>query len=85
MATSGIDRKLKIWDLRMYKEVQSCGIGVGAGALSFSQRGLLAAGLGNIVEVGNAIISLKNFEENYSRSSICMGLNLCTCFSKYAK
>ena len=57
MATSGIDRKLKIWDLRMYKEVQCCGIGIGAGSLSFSQRGLPAAGLGNIVEVSNTLCS----------------------------
>lgn len=51
MATSGLDRKLKIWDLRTYKMLHSYGLSVGAGQLSFSQRGLLAAGLTNVVEV----------------------------------
>ncbi|CAH1787344.1 unnamed protein product [Owenia fusiformis] len=51
MATSGVDRKLKIWDLRMYKSVHEYRIGGGAGQLSFSQRGLLAAGIGSVVEV----------------------------------
>lgn len=51
MATSGIDRKLKIWDLRNYKMLQSYKIGMGANYLSFSQTDLLAAGKGNVVEV----------------------------------
>ena len=51
MATSGVDRKLKVWDLRMYKELHSYKVSAGAGHLSFSQRGLLAASMGNIVEV----------------------------------
>ena len=52
MATSGVDRKLKIWDLRQYQELNSVKIGHGASSLSFSQNGLLAAGLNEIVEVG---------------------------------
>ena len=51
MATSGIDRTLKIWDLRTYKTLQSYRLGAGAGHLAFSQTGLLAAGVGNIVQV----------------------------------
>ncbi len=51
MATSGVDRKLKIWDLRTYKELRCYKLGAGPGHLSFSQRGLLAAGIGNVVEV----------------------------------
>lgn len=51
MATSGLDRKLKIWDLRTYKMLHSYGLSMGASELSFSQRGLLAAGLNNIVEI----------------------------------
>lgn len=51
MATSGIDRTLKIWDLRTYKMLQSYKLPSGAGQLAFSQRGLLASSLGNIVQV----------------------------------
>ena len=51
MATSGVDRKIKIWDLRTYRELYSYRVGAGPGQLTFSQRGLLAAGMGNFVEV----------------------------------
>ena len=51
MATSGVDRTLKIWDMRTYKMMQSYKIPVGAGQLAFSQRGLLAAGMGSVVQV----------------------------------
>lgn len=51
MATSGIDRTLKIWDLRNFKVLQSYKIGAGAGHLAFSQQNLIAAGIGNVVEV----------------------------------
>lgn len=51
MATSGIDRTLKIWDLRTYKMLQSYKVPAGSGQLSFSQKGLLASCMGNIVQV----------------------------------
>ncbi|XP_077986763.1 WD repeat-containing protein 46-like [Glandiceps talaboti] len=51
MATSGQDRRLKIFDIRTYKPLQIYKISTGATELSFSQRGLLAAACGNIVEV----------------------------------
>ncbi|KAH9508841.1 WD repeat-containing protein 46 [Bulinus truncatus] len=53
MATSGMDRCIKIFDLRMYKELsrfqyhhRQC-----PGLLDFSQRGLLAVTRDNVVEV----------------------------------
>ncbi|XP_071948540.1 WD repeat-containing protein 46-like [Antedon mediterranea] len=51
MATSGQDRILKIFDVRTYKPLQAYKIGLGATELSFSQRGLLAAAVGNVVEI----------------------------------
>ncbi|XP_041368413.1 WD repeat-containing protein 46-like isoform X2 [Gigantopelta aegis] len=51
MATSGVDRKLKIWDLRTYKMLQSYKLAAGATTLAFSQRNMLAAGIGNIVQI----------------------------------
>ncbi|KAM3910604.1 WD repeat-containing protein 46 [Leptodactylus fuscus] len=51
MASSGTDRKLTIFDLRTYRPLTSCILPIGAGSLCHSQRGLLAAGVGNIVQV----------------------------------
>ena len=52
MATGGMDRQLKIFDLRTYKPLQAYRVSFGAGELCFSQRGLLAAACNNVVEVG---------------------------------
>ncbi|XP_040298555.1 WD repeat-containing protein 46 isoform X2 [Bufo bufo] len=51
MASSGTDRKLTIFDLRTYRPLTSCLLPLGAGSLCHSQRGLLAAGVGNVVQV----------------------------------
>ena len=51
MATAGMDRQLKIFDVRTYKPLQAYRVSHGAGQLSFSQRGLLAASLESVVEV----------------------------------
>jgi WD40 repeat protein len=61
MATSGVDAKLKIWDLRNYKCLNEYRTSSnGASALAFSQKKLLAASYRDIVEV----IFLKNEEYN---------------------
>ncbi|KAL6899113.1 hypothetical protein ACP4OV_005771 [Aristida adscensionis] len=49
MATAGIDRKIKIWDLRKYEVVHS--YAARAQSLDFSQKGLLACGNGSQVEI----------------------------------
>ncbi|XP_044930625.1 WD repeat-containing protein 46 isoform X2 [Mustela putorius furo] len=47
MATSGLDHQLKIFDLRgMFQPLSARTLPQGAGHLAFSQRGLLAAGMG---------------------------------------
>lgn len=51
MATSGLERKIKIWDLRTYKCMHEFKVPSGAGSMNFSSRGLLAAGMGNTVSV----------------------------------
>ena len=55
MATSGADRKLKLWDLRTFKELGSCSLSAGAGHLSFSQRLLLACALDRQVQVSRSM------------------------------
>lgn len=49
MATSGKDKKIKIWDLRKYEVVQT--LPDLASTLDFSQKGLLACGNGSSVKV----------------------------------
>ncbi|XP_043938107.1 WD repeat-containing protein 46 [Protopterus annectens] len=51
MATSGLDKKVNIFDIRTYKSLHSYLIPVGASHLGFSQKDLLAAGCGNVVQV----------------------------------
>ncbi|XP_009078411.1 PREDICTED: WD repeat-containing protein 46, partial [Acanthisitta chloris] len=50
MATSGLDRKVKIWDLRNLEILQEWQLPLGASELSFSQRGALAAASGDLVQ-----------------------------------
>ncbi|KAB1261891.1 WD repeat-containing protein 46 [Camelus dromedarius] len=52
MATSGVDHQLKIFDLRgTFQPLSARTLPQGAGHLAFSQRGLLAAGMGDVVNV----------------------------------
>ncbi|XP_051760079.1 WD repeat-containing protein 46 [Ctenopharyngodon idella] len=51
MVTSGLDRKLKVYDIRAFKNLHSCFLPAGASCLSLSQRGLLSAATGDVVQV----------------------------------
>uniref|UniRef100_A0A8C8HSK0 WD repeat-containing protein 46 n=1 Tax=Oncorhynchus tshawytscha TaxID=74940 RepID=A0A8C8HSK0_ONCTS len=51
MVTSGMDKKLKVYDIRAYRPLQSYFLPAGASCLSLSQRGLLSAATGDIVQV----------------------------------
>ncbi|XP_068854998.1 WD repeat-containing protein 46-like [Aphelocoma coerulescens] len=57
VATSGSDRKLRIFDLRNLGLLQEWGLPAGAAHLEFSQRGLLAAACGDEVQVFGAPLS----------------------------
>jgi U3 small nucleolar RNA-associated protein 7 len=61
MATAGMDRKIKLWDLRKYQAVQT--LPGHAKSLSFSQKGLLAACDGSFVQ----ILRDSSDSQNYSR------------------
>ncbi|KAL5743424.1 hypothetical protein ACOSQ2_026540 [Xanthoceras sorbifolium] len=61
MATSGKEKKIKIWDLRKFEVLQS--IPVNAKCLDFSQKGLLAVGSGSFVQ----ILGDLSGSQNYSR------------------
>ncbi|XP_015746174.1 WD repeat-containing protein 46 [Python bivittatus] len=51
MATSGLDHKLHVYDLRAYRRLHSLLLPCGAGLLDFSQRGLLGAACQEVVQV----------------------------------
>ncbi|XP_033928330.1 WD repeat-containing protein 46 isoform X2 [Melopsittacus undulatus] len=51
MASAGLDRKVRLWDLRTYGALQDLVLPMGASHLDFSQRGLLAAACGDVVQV----------------------------------
>uniref|UniRef100_F6TQX6 WD repeat-containing protein 46 n=1 Tax=Monodelphis domestica TaxID=13616 RepID=F6TQX6_MONDO len=52
MATSGLDHQVKIFDLRgKYQPLTARALPQGAGHLAFSQRGLLAGGMGDVVTI----------------------------------
>ncbi|KAM9785398.1 WD repeat-containing protein 46 [Neosynchiropus ocellatus] len=51
MVTSGMDKKLKVYDVRTFKPLTSYFIPAGASCLSLSQRGLLSAATGDVVQV----------------------------------
>lgn len=51
LATAAVDSTVKVWDVRTFKCLQSYRLGCGASHLAFSQRGILAVSMGNIVEV----------------------------------
>lgn len=61
MATAGMDKKIKLWDLRKFEVLQT--LPGHAKTLDFSQKGLLATGTGSFVQI------LGDFSgtENYSR------------------
>lgn len=68
MATSGLDHQLKIFDLRgAFQPLSVRTLPQGAGHLAFSQRGLLAAGMGDVVNIwtGQGKASLPSLEQAY--------------------
>ncbi|KAK5863777.1 hypothetical protein PBY51_000782 [Eleginops maclovinus] len=57
MVTSGMDKKLKVYDIRAFKPLKSYFLPAGASCLSLSQRGLLSAATGDIVQVYRDVCS----------------------------
>lgn len=51
MATVGLDRRLRLWDLRTYGALQGLTLPLGGAHLCYSQRGLLGVTCGDVVQV----------------------------------
>ena len=65
LATSGIDRRLRIFDLRMFSPVHSYKLSVTARSLDFSQRGLLAAAFPRNIDIFKDICGSKLIAKPY--------------------
>ncbi|XP_075411569.1 WD repeat-containing protein 46 [Tenrec ecaudatus] len=68
MATSGLDHQLKVFDLRgTFQPLSAQTLPQGAGHLAFSQRGLLAAGTSDVVNIwaGQGKGSLPSLQQPY--------------------
>ncbi|OAY52158.1 probable U3 small nucleolar RNA-associated protein 7 [Manihot esculenta] len=68
MATSGKERKIKIWDLRKFEVLQT--IPGHAKALDFSQKGLLAAGNGSFVQIFGDLSESQNYSRYMGHSMV---------------
>nr|XP_046253472.1 WD repeat-containing protein 46 [Scatophagus argus] len=79
MVTSGMDKKLKVYDIRAFKPLKSYFIPAGASCLSLSQRGLLSAATGDIVQVYRDVWTTpvtKPYMAHRVRGTV-WGLNFC--------
>ncbi|XP_016365774.1 WD repeat-containing protein 46 [Sinocyclocheilus rhinocerous] len=65
MVTSGLDRKLKVYDIRAFKPLHSCFLPAGASCLSLSQGGLLSAATGDIVQVYQNVLGSSPVSKPY--------------------
>ncbi|XP_042266295.1 WD repeat-containing protein 46 [Thunnus maccoyii] len=79
MVTSGMDKKLKVYDIRAFKPLKSYFLPAGASCLSLSQKGLLSAATGDIVQVYRDVWSspvTKPYMAHRVRGSV-WGLHFC--------
>lgn len=78
MATSGVDRTLKIYDLRNYKCVHNYKLRTVPSSLSFSQKDMLSVGLGDVVEVYQGVCG-KKISAPYLRHRLSGGRKVTDC------
>lgn len=79
MATAGVDRSLKLWDLRMYRNVKNYKLRSVPGKISLSQKDMLAVTLGNVTEVYKDFTT-RDTKEPYLRhknNSPAVDINFC--------
>lgn len=73
MVTSGMDKKLKVFDIRAFRPTQSYFLPAGASCLSLSHRGLLSAATGDTVQVA---ITLCSFDLQQHSDALVMLLQI---------
>ncbi|MQM06086.1 hypothetical protein Taro_038908 [Colocasia esculenta] len=81
MATAGMDRKIKLWDLRKFQVIRS--YAGHAKTLDFSQKGLLAVGNGSYVQIWQDSLGNQNYGP-YMNHSLVKGYQIeKVCFCPY--
>ncbi|KAM7275748.1 hypothetical protein ACFE04_017614 [Oxalis oulophora] len=68
MATSGVDSKIKIWDLRKFEVLQT--FSGHAKTLDFSQKGLLAMGMGSTVQISQDFSNSRSYSRYMSHHMV---------------
>lgn len=79
-ATAAVNREIKIWDARNLGDcMHTYRVGSGASHLSFSQKHLLAVGMGNVVEVYDRVTTggMNKPYMHYRCNSAVTGLQFC--------
>ncbi|GMR47949.1 hypothetical protein PMAYCL1PPCAC_18144, partial [Pristionchus mayeri] len=51
MYSTAVDQKLRVWDLRMHRQLHSYSLPHGLNEVAVSQKGLVACGIGNTVQI----------------------------------
>ncbi|GER30276.1 transducin/WD40 repeat-like superfamily protein [Striga asiatica] len=74
MATAGMDRKIKLWDLRKYETLQT--VSGHASSLDFSQKGLLASSSGSFVQILGNFSGGPNEYTRYMGHSMAKGYQI---------
>ncbi|XP_015941206.1 probable U3 small nucleolar RNA-associated protein 7 [Arachis duranensis] len=73
MATAGKEKRIKLWDLRKFEPLQT--LTGHANTLDFSQKGLLACGVGSFVQVLNDVSGTQNYSK-YMTHSMAKGYQI---------
>lgn len=68
MATAGMDKKIKLWDLRKFEVLQT--LPGHAKSLNFSQKGLLATSTGSFIQVLGDFSGTQNYSRYMSHSMV---------------
>ncbi|GMT24414.1 hypothetical protein PFISCL1PPCAC_15711 [Pristionchus fissidentatus] len=55
MYSTAVDQKLRVWDLRTHRQLYSYSLPFGLSEVTVSQKGLVACGIGNTVQVFNDV------------------------------
>lgn len=70
MVTSGLDRRLAVYDIRALKPLHKYFLPAGASCLSLSQRGLLSAATGDVVQVHTYTSASGDVVQVHTHSSV---------------
>lgn len=83
MVTSGLDRRLQVYDIRAFKPLHKYFLPAGASCLSLSQRGLLSAATGDVVQVHGFNDSWNVVRRGHFRKLSGVSLEITTVYPRF--